>query len=143
MAIYCNVEDCLNWYQMATTIQSIKRPGYVPIGKLGEYKGTCKLNNIQITSNTFTNKTTKKIFPICNSFNKKIDIQSNMNCYEQRCGFYKDGECDKLNSGLDIFVDVDTAFVGENLVKYPRCKTFSNRKHENAVDWSKRANPKR
>jgi|TARA_Y100000310_G_scaffold136333_1_gene135196 hypothetical protein len=129
--IYCNVTDCSNWEELDEPVQRKRKPGFVPIGDMDQYRGTCRKNGMVIQKdNSISLSGIKKFLEICDSYNKNEDADGIV-CFENRCLFNKENTCELSN----IYVDNTEYYDRLEKHKIPTCRSFSNRKHKDAVDW--------
>ena len=136
--IYCNINECKNWLPLQEIHHMKNKPGFIPIGKLDEYKGRCSFSVIQIDSTTAKSLHTKQVLAVCGSYN--TSSPKTFTCNEKRCLRYLDGnKCDKIRYEEDLYIDKTTAFIGVEKTEVPRCKVFAHRWRENAFDWGKAA----
>ncbi len=136
MSIYCNVSSCSNWKELEEPTQRKRKPGFRPLfPSMDEYKGTCGASNSVFQKDTSTSLSgIRKFLEICDSYNKNASpsVESDgVVCFEDRCLFNKENACELS----DIYVDTSDYFDRLEKDTVPVCKSFSNRKHENAVDW--------
>lgn len=130
--IYCNVSDCSNWNKLDEPVQRKRKPGFVPLFEsMDQYKGTCKMSGTVIQKDTSTSLSgIRKFLEICGSYNKNVESDGIV-CFENRCLFNRENKCELS----DIYVDTSDYFDRLEKDTVPTCRSFSNRRHENAVDW--------
>lgn len=146
MAIYCNIETCVNWTRLDTPKQMKKGIGYVPIGNTGMYNGRCGLEAISIMTHTARGKSTTQTLPICGNYSTdsskdaSVTQSKSFSCSEKRCASYvDDNQCDKIVRDYDLYIGWTAAFYGTDKKEVPNCKSFAHRKRENAFDWGRAA----
>ena len=147
MAIYCNVEKCGYWKAIDEPVQQSHGIGYVPIGGLGLYKGTCGLNSVSVHPKTVKSGTgARTVLSICSNFSEsaatKQDSLDVSMCSQDTCRYNRevDGSfvCERLNlPDTDVFFDTVATYDGAEKVVFPVCKSYSTNHRSDVIDWSR------
>jgi len=133
--IYCNVSDCSNWEELEIPAQRKRPVGHVPLIPAGEiFNGICSRASINVSSSTALSSGGRKQFVhACESYNSTDEESPGIVCTESRCLYNTlSKECERT----EIYIETKKIFDrSEGVSDLPVCESFSNRKHENAVDW--------
>ena len=107
----------------------------------------CIFKSIKIESTTAHSQHTKQVLAICGSYNQtpvQWDEPSEFQCLEERCARFIDPHnCAKIKYDENIYIGWTVVFDEFEKKEVPRCKSFADRRRENAFDWGKAAVPGR
>ena len=140
MAIYCNVEKCINWESIDEPVQQSHGIGYVPVGGLGLYKGKCKLNSVSVYPKIVKSSTgTRQVLSICANFSESAeDLPSIDSCSQTDCLHNEGLACTRLSiPNKDLFFDTNESYDGDVKVSYPVCKSYSTKHRTGVIDWGR------
>jgi len=148
MAIYCNVEKCVNWESIDEPVQQSHGIGYVPIGDLGKYRGTCGLNSVSVHSKVVapgSKSSTTLSLSICSNFSESTPIKKDSlvasTCSQDACRYNRDTDdgliCERPTlPDTDVFFDTKEVYDGDEEVVFPVCRSYSIRHRSGVIDWS-------
>lgn len=147
MAIYCNVEKCGYWKAIDEPVQQSHGIGYVPIGGLGLYKGTCGLKSVSVYPKTIKSSGgARTVLSICSNFSESVatkkDSPDISMCSQAMCRHNS-----KTDDGLicerptlldtDVFFDTIDAYDGVEKVVFPVCKSYSTNHRSSLINWGR------
>lgn len=115
--------------------QRKRPPGFTPLFPEGDqYSGTCSRSSIDIHASTSISTGGRKQFVHeCKSYDSTDEESLGIVCTESRCLYNTLSEsCERTDLYIDTVKVFDRATGNKDV---PVCETFSDRKHENAVDW--------
>jgi len=147
MSVYCNVLECGNWKAIEEKVRQPRGRGYVPIGDIGLFKGQCGLGRVDLVHKKFRGvggSSTK--LAICDNFSTEgSDAQDSLkvNCLELNCRFNfsgdsSRGDCDQINEGKDLYIEMVPVRDGIEQVDVPVCKSYILRHREGVLNIASR-----
>ena len=147
MAIYCNVEKCGYWKSIDEPVQQSHGIGYVPIGGLGLYKGTCGLKSVSVSSKVVKSGTgSRTVLSICSNFSESVFTTKaplgTSTCSQDMCRYTRETDggfvCERLTlPDTDVFFDTRDVYDGAEKVVFPVCKSYSTNHRSGVIDWSR------
>ena len=148
MSVYCNVLECGNWKAIEEKVRQPRGRGYVPIGDIGLYKGQCGLNRVNIAHKEFRGLGgSRNKLAVCDNFSieegSNVQDSSTVNCLELKCRFNFSGDpsredCDQVNEGKDLYIEMVPVRDGIEQVDVPVCKSYVLRHREGMMSIASR-----